>query len=473
MDKYFIGREQEIKTLQNIMDSGKAEFVAVYGRRRVGKTYLIQQFFNNNFAFSATGIIEGTREEELFAFSSALIRIGYSGNRPRTWLDAFEALKSTLDSCQYKGKRVIYIDELPCFDTPKSGFVRALGHFWNTWASLRNDVVLIVCGSATSWMIENIINDHGGLHDRITHTIYLRQFSLAETESYLKTRKILWPRQTIVEAYMMLGGVPYYLSLLNPSESLAQNIDRIYFRKNSELGQEYRRLYSSLFKAPDPYIRIVEVLSKNKQGMTRNEIADSLKKSSSGTLSKYIENLEYCDIIRRYVTKVGGKPKTNEAYFQLVDLFTLFHLTFSKKLTTEDYWEQHLNTPVINTWQGLAFEHVCMVHINQIRHTLGLDRIAVEYYSWRSSTPPHAQVDMIIERADHLINLCEIKYTQAEYVITSDEDLKLRNRIASFVRESKTRGGILPTWITPFGLYQNEYSTSVQYQVQLNDLFIP
>ena len=270
-------------------------------------------------------------------------------------------------------------------------------------------------------MIENIINDHGGLHDRITHTIYLRQFLLAETEAYLKSRKILWPRLTIVEAYMMLGGVPYYLSLLNPSESLAQNIDRIYFRKNSELGQEYRRLYSSLFKAPDPYIRIVEVLSKNKQGMTRNEIADSLKMSSSGTLSKHLENLEYCDIIRRYVTKVGGKPKTNEAYFQLVDLFTLFHLTFSKKLTTEDYWEQHLNTPVINTWQGLAFEHVCMVHINQIRHALGLDRIAVEYYSWRSSTPPHAQVDMIIERADHLINLCEIKYTQAEYVITSDE----------------------------------------------------
>ena len=469
MDKNFISRRQEIRLLQAIKDSGEAEFVAVYGRRRVGKTYLIQQFFDNKFAFSATGIIEGTREEELFAFTSALIAVGYTGPQPKTWLEAFEGLKSVLERQPHKGRQVIYIDELPCFDTPKSGFVRALGHFWNTWAALRKDVILIVCGSATSWMIENIVNDHGGLHD---HTIYLRQFTLAETESYLQTKKIHWPRQMIVETYMMLGGVPYYLSLLNPQESLAQNIDRLYFHKNSELGQEYQRLYASLFKSPESYIRIVEILGKNKQGLTRGEIAEKLKISSSGTLSKQLENLEYCDIIRRYVTKIGGRLKTNEAYYQLVDLFTLFHLTFSKKLTTEDYWEQRLNTPVLNSWQGLAFEHVCMVHIRQVRHALGLDKIAVEYYSWRSSTAPRAQVDMIIERADRLVNLCEIKYTQSEYTITSNEDLKVRNRTAAFVRETKTRNGILPTWITPFGLFHNEYSVSVQYQVTLDDLFV-
>ena len=472
MDKNFISRRQEIRLLQAIKDSGEAEFVAVYGRRRVGKTYLIQQFFDNKFAFSATGIIEGTREEELFAFTSAMIAVGYTGPQPKTWLEAFEGLKSVLERQPHKGRQVIYIDELPCFDTPKSGFVRALGHFWNTWAALRKDVILIVCGSATSWMIENIVNDHGELHDRTTHTIYLRQFTLAETESYLKTKKIHWPRQMIVETYMMLGGVPYYLSLLNPQESLAQNIDRLYFHKNSELGQEYQRLYASLFKSPESYIRIVEILGKNKQGLTRGEIAEKLKISSSGTLSKQLENLEYCDIIRRYVTKIGGRLKTNEAYYQLVDLFTLFHLTFSKKLTTEDYWEQRLNTPVLNSWQGLAFEHVCMVHIRQVRHALGLDKIAVEYYSWRSSTAPRAQVDMIIERADRLVNLCEIKYTQSEYTITSNEDLKVRNRTAAFVRETKTRNGILPTWITPFGLFHNEYSVSVQYQVTLDDLFV-
>ena len=472
MDKNFIGREEELRMLQDIKDSGCAEFVAVYGRRRVGKTYMIQHFFDNHFAFSATGIIEGNKEEELFAFTSALIGIGYSGPQPNNWLEAFSALKATLEMQSYRGRQVIYIDELPCFDTPKSGFVHALGHFWNTWASLRKDVILIVCGSATSWMIDNIVNDHGGLHDRTTHTIYLRQFNLRETEAYLKTQKIMWPRQLVVETYMMLGGIPYYLSLLNKKESLAQNIDRIYFRKNAELSQEYNRLYQSLFKSPEPYIRIVEALGKSKQGLTRNEIAKALKVSSSGTLSKQLENLEYCDIIRRYVTKVNGKPKTNEAYFQLVDLFTLFHLTFAKKLTTEDYWEQHLSTPVINTWLGLAFEHVCMVHINQIRHALGLDRIAVEYYSWRSAEAPRAQIDMIIERADRLINLCEIKYTSDEFTITAAEYQKVKKRIAAFVRKKKKKRGILPTWITPFGLFGNEYSANVQYQVTMDDLFV-
>ena len=312
---------------------------------------------------------------------------------------------------------------------------------------------------------------YGRLHDRTTHTIYLRQFNLFEAEEYLQSQKIFWPRQIVVETYMMLGGIPFYLSLLNPGESLAQNIDRIYFKKNSELCQEYRRLYGSLFKSPEPYIKIVEVLGKNRSGLTRNEIAAALKISSSGTLSEQLENLEYCDIIRRYVTKVNDKPENNEAYFQLVDLFTLFHLNFAPKLTTSDYWEQYVMTSVINTWQGLAFGHVCNVHITQIRHALGLDRIAVEYYSWRSNTPPRAQIDMIIERADRLINICEIKYTSSEYEITSDDDIKYRNRVAAFLRQSKTKIGTLPTWITPFGLLPNKYSANIQYQVTMDDLF--
>lgn len=471
MDKNFIGREKEIQLLNDICASDKSEFVALYGRRRVGKTYLIQQFFDNHFSFSATGIIDGTKSEELFAFTSALLSAGYAGSAPHDWLEAFEQLKMTLAKQSGKKRKVIYIDELPCFDTPKSGFVRALGHFWNTWASLRPDIILIVCGSATSWMIDNIVDAHGGLHNRITHTIYLRQFNLSETEQYLKTLKIQWPRQTIIEAYMMLGGIPYYLSLLTAKESLAQNIDRLYFRKNSELSQEYHRLYASLFKKPESYLKIVEALGKNKQGLTRGELATALRVPSSGTLTKQLDNLVHCDIIRRYVSKINGKPKVNDAYYQLVDLFTLFHLTFSKKLTTDDYWEQRLNTPVINTWQGLAFEHLCMIHITQVRHALGLARIAVEYYSWRSSVSPHAQVDMIIERADHIINLCEIKYTQSEYIITSEEDSKVRNRTASFVNETKTRSGVLPTWITPYGLSPNKYSANVQYQVTADDLF--
>lgn len=472
-DKHFVGREKEIQLLKNIMDSGHAEFVAVYGRRRVGKTYLIQQFFNYKFSFSTTGIIEGKKSEELFAFTSSLINAGFTGSQPQSWLEAFEALKALLEPKSQNGRCVIYIDELPSFDTPKSGFVRALGHFWNTWASLRKDVILVVCGSATSWMVDNIVDNHGGLHDRITHTIYLRQFNLHETELYLKSRHFSWSRQLAIEAYMMFGGIPYYLSLLHPNESLAQNTDRLYFKKNSELSQEFQRLYASLFKSCEPYIRIVELLGSNRQGLTRNEIASMLKVKSSGTLSRQLDNLVHCDIIRRYVTKAKGKQKVNGSYYQLVDLFSLFHLTFSKKLTTEDYWQQHINTPVINSWLGLAFEHVCMVHIHQIRHALGLDRIAVEYYSWRSKQAPHAQIDMIIERADRIINLCEMKYTQSEYVISKEEDRKVRNRMAAFEHETQTRAAILPTWITPYGLYKNEYSSNVHFQVSIDDLFSP
>lgn len=471
METPFIGRKDELQLLQDVYASDKAEFIAVYGRRRVGKTYLIQHFFKNKFAFSATGIIDGTKSEEIFSFTTSLIKAGYVGKQPRSWLDAFEMLKTTLEHQPKRGRCVIYIDELPCFDTARSGFVRALGYFWNTWASLRKDVILIVCGSATSWMIDNIVDNHGGLHNRITHTLYLRQFNLAETESFLKSQKFQWPRRIVLEAYMALGGIPYYLSLLKNKESLAQNLDRLYFRKQSELSQEYQRLYASLFKSPERYMRIIEEMARHKQGLTRKDLAACLDEPSSGTLTRQLDNLVNCDILRRYVTKTKKKIKTNEAYYQLTDLFTLFHLHFSRKTTAEDYWQQHLNTPALNTWHGLAFEQVCMVHINQIRTALGLNRIAVECYSWRSSTAPKAQIDMIIERADRLINLCEIKYAGAEYVITADDDAKMRNRMAAFVRESKTKCGIVPTWITSYGLFKNEYAVDVTSQITMDDLF--
>lgn len=471
MDKQFVGRELEIKQLKKIESSGKAEFVAVYGRRRVGKTYLIQHYFDKSFSFETTGILDGKAEEQMFAFRSALKRSGYDGKLPRTWLEAFECLKTVLESKDIKGRRVIYIDELPCLDTPKSGFVRALGYFWNSWASLQKDVILIVCGSATSWMVENIINDHGGLHDRITHTIYLHQFTLAETERYLSTHGMKWPRQTIVETYMVFGGVPYYLSLLDSQFNLAQNIDRLYFRKNAELANEYYRLYSSLFKSPDAYIKIVELLSQNKKGLSRQEIVEKLGGISSGNITKQLQNLENCDIIRKYSVKSKGKLKVKDSYYQLMDFFSLFHLTFSNKATSDGYWEQRVNTPAINSWQGLAFEHVCMCHIAQIRQALGLSRIAVEYYSWRSNEAPRAQIDMVIERADHLVNLCEIKYTKSEYSITAEDDHIMRNKSDAFVRGTGSHCGILPTWITTYGLKRNMYSEGVQYQASMDDLF--
>lgn len=471
MYKEFIGRQLEQKQLKKYFSSNRAEFIAVYGRRRVGKTYLIQHFFNNQFTFSATGIIDGSSEEQLFSFTRSLIQAGHTGNNPSNWLEAFEILRTVLENVTTNGRKVIYIDELPSFDTPRSGFIRALGYFWNSWASGQKNIMLIVCGSATSWMINNLISDHGGLHNRITHTIYLRQFTLAETEEYLKAKCIHWPHHTIAETYMMLGGIPFYLSLLDSEESLAQNIDRLYFMQHGELTQEYHRLYSSLFKNPEGYTKIIDVLACSRQGMTRSEIIEALRLTSSKTLTQQLNDLVNCDIIRQYYTKVNGKRKTSNAYYQLMDFFTLFHLTFSKRISSESYWQQRVNSPLVNTWQGLAFEQVCMAHMPQIRHALGLDRIAVEYYSWRSHEDSKAQIDMIIERADRLINLCEIKYSQSEYIVTADEDRKMRNRAAAFLNESKSRCGIIPTWITTFGLKPTPYTAEIQYQITLAELF--
>ena len=277
----------------------------------------------------------------------------------------------------------------------------------------------------------------------------------------------------ILDAYMMLGGVPYYLSLLDCKLSLAQNIDHIYFEDGAELSMEYQHLYMSLFKMPEQYVRIVETLAANKQGMTRNEIANALSIPSSGTLSKQLVSLVNCDIIRRYVTKARGKIKLKDTYYQLVDLFSLFHLSFANKNAFLDFWEQNAKTAAVRTWLGLAFEHVCNVHFRQIRSALGLDRIAVEYYSWRSKEPPRAQIDMVIERADGLANICEIKYSSSPYVITAEQDMKFRNRMAAFANVVSSQLGLVPTWITTYGLFKNEYSIDVQYQVTMDDLFEP
>jgi hypothetical protein len=283
--------------------------------------------------------------------------------------------------------------------------------------------------------------------------------------------KIGWDRLAILQMYMAVGGIPYYLSLLQRGESVAQAIDRLFFARNAPLRDEYERLFASLFRKPEPYLEILKVLSSCRQGVTREEIAKAVGTYENGHLSDYLKNLIRCDFVRYYYTR-STKIKKTDGLYQLTDFFVIFYNTFVKNATTDEhFWTNHLLSPTLNTWFGLTFERVCMAHIPQIKKALGIDRIGTEYYSWRSKQVPRAQVDMIIERADHLINLCEIKYTMAEYTITASEDMKLRNRISTFIRESKTKSAVIPTWITPYGLSKNEYSANIMYQVTINDLF--
>jgi len=469
-----IGRKEEIRQLQAYCESGKPEFIAVYGRRRIGKTFLIDEFFHYQYSFSVSGVLDGSPTEQITAFAQALRKIGYQGDMPKSWMDAFFILSESLETRLSENQRcTIFIDELPCFDTPRSGFIPAFSHFWNTWGQKHPQVLLIVCGSATTWMIKNIIDSHGGLHNRITHEIHLRPFTLNETESMLQSMQIHWDRLSILQIYMIMGGIPYYLSLLQKGESIVQAIDRLYFSAHANLQSEYKRLFASLFREPEPYLEIMRILSTSRKGITREEMIKALGKKDNGHLSEYLQNLIKCDFIRYYFVKTKKIRKTN-GFYQLTDFFTIFHNTFlTRPINDEHYWSHNLQTPLMNTWLGLAFERVCMAHIPQIKRCLGIDRIGTEYYSWRSKTSENgSQIDLLIERADRIINLCEIKYSATPYSIDKSEEMRLRIRQSDFVEETGTKYAIFPTMITTYGIRKNAYSGYIQAEVTLDDLFL-
>ena len=470
-----IGRKAEITELNEYLNSAQSEFIAIYGRRRVGKTFLITQLIGNKFAFDVTGDLRGKTKEHLFYFNEALRRYGYSfpQGRPNNWLSAFAALQDLLEKNTTYKTQIVFFDELPCFDTTNSGFLGAFEHFWNSWASRRPSFKLIVCGSATSWMLDNIIDNRGGLHNRLTHSIHLHPFTLKVVEEYLKAKDFVWTRHDIVQAYMAFGGIPYYLNLLKPSESVAQNISRLCFNAGNEgLTNEYPRLYKSLFRKPEPYMQIVALLAKTKEGLTRKQIAEGMKLQSGKNLTALLKNLVNCDFIRVYNVHTQKKLNTQGIY-QLTDFFTLFYHSFMKRgITDPNYWMSLLSTHTFTTWQGLAFERVCMAHVPQIKKKLKIDGIYTEYYSWRCTKPSEkAQIDLIIERADKIINICEIKFSDNYYSMSKADYDKLQRRIELFRNDTNCRLGIMQTLITTLPTPNSKYNNAIPNIVTMDDLF--
>lgn len=469
-----VGRIEEQKLLLSLKDSPKAEFVALYGRRRVGKTFLINQLFGSDFAFKMTGVLDGSLKDQLAAFSDSMDDFGYDmEEKPKDWMEAFMLLKKALKPRVESGAPcVIFLDELPAMDAKKSGIAKAVGYFWNSWASLFSNITLIVCGSATSWMITNIVDSKGGLHDRITQEIHVRPFCLKETEEYFNENGFQWNRDIVLQAYMALGGIPYYLSLLSPRESFAQNIDRLFFGPDEKMRREFKRLFATLYNRPEGYIEIVKKLCESKHGVTRKELAESLKVSNNAFLGKKLDDLVHCDLLRKIPVR-EKKIKKNDFVFQLADFFCIFWLTFIQKAELEkNYWQHHINTPEINTWMGLSFERICMSHILQIKKALRIDGISTISYAWRSkNSTPGAQIDLVIERADKIVNLCEIKYSQTPYSIDKDEYQKLLNRREAFSKETGLRHSPWITMIVSEGLSQGMYSNIAQGVVTKEDLF--
>lgn len=469
-----IGREQEIKKLSAAVDRVRPEFIALYGRRRVGKTFLINQMFRNQFAFKMTGVIEGTLKDQFTAFVDAMNDYGFDvPDQPKDWMQAFIMLKNALKKKVNNGEQcIVFIDELPAMDAEGSNVAGAVGYFWNSWASQYDNFVFIICGSATSWMITNVIDSKGGLHDRITVEMPIHPFTLKETEQYLEYQHFLWNRQMVLQAYMIFGGIPYYLSLLDKEESLVQNVDRLFFSQDIQMRREFRRLFNTLYKNPEKYIDIIKALNKSRKGLTREEIASELKCSNNGHLGKQLEDLVCCDLIRKNIVR-EKEIKRKDAIYQLCDFFSLFYLTFIERAEVEQqYWSHHINTPEVNSWMGLTYERICMAHIQQIKHSLHLDTISTLSYSWRSKTStPAAQIDIIIERADKIINICEVKYCQGEYNLDKDEYERIKKRKNAFIQETGLRHVPWLTMITTEGVARGKYSEMIQTQVTLDDLF--
>ena len=474
MNEKIIGRQREINLLQKCMQSNQAQLVIVYGRRRVGKTFLINNFFNGRFDFKIAGVYAQQKEVQLKNFMTELnLQSRLKNKIPDNWTDAFFLLREYLQTLPKDEKHVLFFDEMPWLDTHRSDFLPAFEYFWNNWGSAQDNLVCLVCGSATAWLVENIANNKGGLYNRQTCRIYLEPFTLNETEQYLKANGFEWSRYQIVENYMIMGGIPYYLSLLDNSLTLEANIDNMFFRKRALLWDEFEHLYSTLFNNSEQYLKVIEALNTKKIGLTRNEISKLTKLPPNGVLSKIIENLVNSEFVRAY--QFFGNKKQDTLY-QLSDYFTLFYYKFIKHNYGKDekFWSNSIDNPSVKAWEGFTFEQVCKDHIQQIKKKLGISGILTEISSWFSKSDEEndgAQIDMLIDRRDKVINICEIKFASNEYEIDKDYEKKLVNKIESFRKSTATKKALHLTMITPYGIKRNVHSGKVQSEVVMDDLF--
>ena len=478
MSTQLVGRKEEQKILKELLTSNESEFVAIYGRRRVGKTFLINTVYKKEIVFEITGLNKAKQATQLENFANLLNKRQhkpiYLATPPKSWLQAFYMLQDYIEQLKYRKKYVVFIDELPWLATGKSGFLLALENFWNSWASKRNDIILVVCGSAASWMISNVVKSRGGLHNRITKRIRLLPFNLQETESYLKNRKIKLDRYDILQLYMVMGGIPHYLKEIKKSKSAAQNIDSICFTKDGLLSDEFKNLYEALFTKPERYINIIKALANKPKGLTRNELIKTCQLSSGGTTTKILESLEESGFIITYLP-IGKNLKLT--LYKLNDPYSAFYLKFiaNNRTKSAKNWIKKSETPSWRSWSGFAFERLCLAHIPQIKKALEIGSVYSEESAWQSNTKTNekgAQIDLLIDRADRVINVCEIKFSENKFTINKKYAAELRNKLSAFKQSTNTKKTLFMTVITTFGLEENQYSISlVEQSITMDALF--
>lgn len=478
--KNVIGREKEIKELNKLYDSSLPQFVAVYGRRRVGKTFLIDQTFKNRITFRHAGLSpvdyqqKNLLKDQLKSFYYSLISQGMKKSKcPASWLEAFFMLEMHLQSIDNGSRQVVFLDELPWLDTPRSGFITALESFWNGWGCHRDNFMLIVCGSATSWIVDNLINNHGGLYGRLTSEIKLSPFTLKECEQFYQNKQIKLSRYDIVQSYMALGGIPYYLSYFDSGQSLAQNIDNLFFVKNAKLHDEFDRLFASVFSRPEEIKKIVKLLSKRHSGYMFEEIAQKTGITSGGSLSNMLKALIASDFVLRYVPFGCSK---REVHYKLVDPFCIFYLRYVPENSNyvTSFWQQNQASQSVVSWRGIAFEEICLLHIDQIKKALGIMGVSTQQSSWAlrgNDEEEGTQVDLIIQRADHIVNLCEMKFYGEDFTVDKSYHQKIDHREKVLTERLSRKETVHPVLITTYGVTYNEYSGIFQNVIIIDQLF--
>jgi predicted AAA+ superfamily ATPase len=475
-EDWIVGREGERRELDRVLRSSRPELVVVFGRRRVGKTFLVRQHFRNKIVFEISGLHRENTQRQLENFSNRLRQATrQETTTPKTWLGAFEQLKSFLKENASGQKQVIFFDEFPWLATQRSGFLSAFEEFWNGFAVQRSDLLCVVCGSAASWMIQNILSSKGGLHNRATSRIRLMPFHLAETRSFLQRLRVDLPDFQVAQLQMVLGGIPHYLQHVEVGQSAAQVIDRLCFSKDGLLSGEFPNLYQALFDSPDKHEAIVRTLAQARKGHTRNELAKRTGIATGGTLTKILSELEESGFIVEIPNLYAEKKNS---LWRLADAYSHFYLQWmdGRRKGSRQSWLTIVTGSKWKSWCGYAFENLCLSHIPQIKQSLGISGIVTEEASWqyhaKTDSDRGAQIDLLIDRADNAINICELKFSDYPFVIDKKYAAELEQKVQVFKQRSKRRKAVFLTMVTASGLEQNSYATSlVTNHIQLDQLF--
>lgn len=466
-----IGRKDEYRILEKSYNSNTSQLIIIYGRRRVGKTFLINQSFENKFAFKITGIYKQDKNTQLANFAMELSRVDNKEHDVfENWSSAFMAFKNYLNTLDENKKQVIFFDEMPWLDTKKSDFFPAFEFFWNNYACAKNNLVFIVAGSSSSWITNKLVNNKGGFFNRHSARLYLEPFTLKETKEYLVRQNIHWSNYDIAQCYMIIGGIPFYLSQIDSSKTMSENIDCMFFKKHGLLWDEFSRLYSTLFNNDVKYINIVETLSKSRYGLSKSEIANKCKLAQNGDLTHYLQNL----IDSGFIIKNTSYSERKGEIYQLSDFYTLFYFEFIKDNygKNENFWNNSFDLPKRRTWLGLSFELLCKTHLKEIKNALSISGINSIYYSYNKKgnvNEEGCQIDLVIDRRDNVASLVEIKYSINEFEITKDYQTDLRNKIATFEKDNPKKS-IQMVLITTYGLKMNMYSNIINKVLTINDL---